>query len=87
MSEDEVMKMPESTMGNVPVEITVVLGTATMTYSELGELTSESLIELNEGYGELLDIRVGELTVARGEIVVMGDQLGMKIVEVCDVDG
>lgn len=71
----------EGLMG-VPVGVRVELGRSRMTISELMKLTPGSLIELDREAHQPVDILVGGKLVARGEVVTIGDQYGVRITSV-----
>ena len=67
---------------DVPVHIKAVLGRATMEVAELLKMGSGSLIELDRRVGEAIDIYVNNRLVARGELVVVDDRLGVTMTEI-----
>lgn len=67
---------------DVPVHIKAVLGRATMEVADLLKLGSGSLIELDRRVGEAIDIYVNNRLVARGELVVVDDRLGVTMTEI-----
>lgn len=67
---------------SVPVGVRVELGRARMTISELMKLTPGSLIELDREAHQPVDVLVGGKLVARGEVVTVGDQYGVRITSV-----
>ncbi|MFT5284019.1 MAG: flagellar motor switch protein FliN/FliY [Planctomycetota bacterium] len=64
---------------DVPVKVTVEVGRAKLTLAELIDLRSGSLIELDREAHEPADILVNGKVVARGEIVTMDDNYGVRI--------
>jgi flagellar motor switch protein FliN len=64
---------------DVPVNIKAVLGRASMDVASLLKL---SLIELDRRVGEAIDIYVNNRLVARGELVVVEDRLGVTMTEI-----
>jgi flagellar motor switch protein FliN/FliY len=68
-----------ATLTDVPVRITVEIGRARLTLAELIELRAGSLIELDREAHEPADILVNGKVVARGEIVTMDDNYGVRI--------
>ena len=69
----------------IPVEVQVVLGSATMTVSNLMKLSRGSVVKLDRSVGEPVEILVNGHVVARGEVVVMEDdnsRLGVSLTEV-----
>ena len=67
---------------DVPVNISAVLGKAHVDINSLLRLTSGSVLELDRKVGEAIDIYVNSRLVARGEVVVMDDRLGVTMTEI-----
>lgn len=67
---------------DVPVNVKAVLGRATMDVASLLELGSGSLIELDRKVGEAIDIFINNRLVARGELVVVDNNLGVTMTEI-----
>ena len=67
---------------DVPVNIKAVLGRATMDVASLLKLARGSLIELDRRVGEAIDIYVNNRLVARGELVVVDERLGVTMTEI-----
>lgn len=67
---------------DVTIEVRVELGRARLSLSRAMKLAAGSAIELDKRAGDLLDVTVNGRVVARGEAVVVGDRLGVRIVEV-----
>ena len=68
---------------NVPVRVTVQLGTTRMNLSELMQFGPGSLLTLDRKAHEPCDILVNGRVIARGEVVTIGDQYGVRISEIC----
>ena len=66
----------------VPVEVAAVLGKAEMQVSHLLKLGRGAVIELDRKVGEAIDIYVNNRLVARGEVVVVEDRLGITMTEI-----
>ncbi len=66
----------------IPVEVAAVLGKATMPVSSLLKLGRGAVIELDRKVGEAIDIYVNNRLVARGEVVVVEDKLGITMTEI-----
>lgn len=66
----------------VPVQVSAVLGRATMPVSQLLKLGRGAVVELDRRVGEAIDIYVNNRLVARGEIVVVDDRLGITMTEI-----
>ena len=67
---------------DIPVKVSAVLGTSTMQVSELLKLGAGAIIELDRKVGEAIDIYVNNRLVARGEVVVVEDHLGITMTEI-----
>lgn len=67
---------------NVPVSVTVRVGSAQMTLSELVALSPGSLLALDRDAHEPADIVVNGKLVARGEVVTIGEKYAVRISEV-----
>ena len=66
----------------IPVEVSAVLGKATMQVSSLLKRGRGAVIELDRKVGEAIDIYVNNRLVARGEVVVVEDRLGITMTEI-----
>lgn len=66
----------------VDVEITAVLGTAIMPISQILKLGRGAVVELDRHVGEDIDIHANNRLVARGEVIVVEDRLGVTMTEV-----
>jgi flagellar motor switch protein FliN len=64
---------------DVNLEMTVELGRARLSISEVMDLTQGSVIELDKMAGEPVDIRVNGVLLAQGEVIVMDDIFGVRI--------
>ena len=67
---------------DVPVSISAVLGRATLSVSQLLQLNSGSVLELDRRVGEAIDIYVNNRLVARGEVVIVDERLGVTMTEI-----
>ncbi len=67
---------------DVPVNISAVLGKAHMTVAQLLKLNRGSVLELDRKVGEAIDIFVNNRLIARGEVVVVEDRLGVTMTEI-----
>lgn len=69
-------------LSDVPLDVTVELGRAVMKLRDLLTLAEGSVIELNRAIGAPVDIIVNGKLVARGDVVVVGDDFGVRVTEV-----
>ena len=67
---------------DVPVRVSAILGRAKMPVSELLDLNVGTVLELDRKVGEAVDIYVNSRLVARGEVVLVEDKLGVTMTEV-----
>lgn len=67
---------------DVPVHIQAVLGRANVEVASLLRLNRGSVIELDRKVGEAIDIYVNNRLVARGEVVVVDERLGVTMTEI-----
>src|SRR5215207_5334396 len=67
---------------DVPVSVQAVIGRTTIEVSKLLELGPGSVLELDRRVGEAIDIYVNSRLVARGEVVVVDDRLGVTMTEI-----
>lgn len=71
---------------DIPVQVSAVLGKATMQVSQLLKLGRGAVVELDRKVGEAIDIYVNNRLVARGEVVVVDDRLGVTMTEIIKTD-
>jgi flagellar motor switch protein FliN/FliY len=67
---------------DVPVKVSAVLGRARMEVGELLRLGPGAVLELDRKVGEAIDIYVNDRLVARGEVVLVEDKLGVTMTEI-----
>ncbi len=67
---------------DVPVKVSAVLGRARMEVGELLKLGPGAVLELDRKVGEAIDIYVNNRLVARGEVVLVEDKLGITMTEI-----
>jgi flagellar motor switch protein FliN/FliY len=67
---------------DVPVNISAVLGRASLSVAQLLELGQGSVLELDRKVGEAIDIYVNNRLVARGEVVIVDERLGVTMTEI-----
>jgi flagellar motor switch protein FliN len=67
---------------DVPVKLTVELGSCQMPMRDVLRLTTGSVVQLDKVADAPVDLFVNQKLVARGEVVVVEDQFGIKITEV-----
>lgn len=67
---------------DVPLTISVELGRVTMKVQDVIDLGAGSIIEIDKAAGEPIDILVNGRLVARGEVVVVEDNFGVRVTEI-----
>ncbi len=67
---------------DVSMRVTVELGRSTMMVEEVLALGPGSVVELNKLAGEPVDILVNERLIARGEVVVVDENFGVRVTEI-----
>ena len=67
---------------DVPVTVQAVLGKSAMEVSQLLKLGRGAVVELDRKVGEAIDIYVNNRLIARGEVVLVEDRLGVTMTEI-----
>ena len=67
---------------DIPLQVTVELGRTKRSVKEVLELSSGSIIELDKLAGEPVDILVNSRLIAKGEVVVIDENFGVRITDV-----
>jgi flagellar motor switch protein FliN/FliY len=70
-------------LSDIPLEVTVELGRAVLTVSQLLALRPGSVVELTAG-ASTVDVVVNGRLVARGDVVVVGDSFGVRVTEIVE---
>lgn len=73
-------------VSDIPVQISVVLGKTNMQVQQLLKLGRGAVVELDRKVGEPVDIFVNDRLVARGEVVVVEDKIGVTMTEIIKAD-
>jgi flagellar motor switch protein FliN len=71
---------------DIPVQVSAVLGKSRMQVSNLMKLGRGAVVELDRKVGEAIDIYVNNRLVARGEVVVVDERLGITMTEIIKSD-
>ena len=69
-------------VSDIPVQISVVLGKTTMQVQQLLKLGRGAVVELDRKVGDPVDIYVNSRLVARGEVVVVEEKIGVTMTEI-----
>ena len=67
---------------DIPVQITVQLGTARMLIKDLLQLGQGSVVELEKLAGEPMEILANSRLIARGEVVVVNEKFGVRLTDI-----
>jgi flagellar motor switch protein FliN/FliY len=89
--DDAIVRSPKSAADleqvlDVPVTVSAVLGRTRMEVSQLLKIAPGQLLELDRRVGEAIDIYVNNRLVARGEVVVVDEKLGVTMTEIIKAD-
>jgi len=71
---------------DIPVVVSAVLGKYTLPVSELLKLGRGAVVTLDRKVGEAIDIYVNDRLVARGEVVIVDERLGVTMTEIIKSD-
>ena len=71
---------------DVPVELAVEIGRTTMTIRETLAIGPGSIVSLNKMAGEPVDLLVNGKRVARGEVVAIDEEFGLRVTEVVSAE-
>ncbi len=84
MTDDESPKKLEDleAVFDVPVKISAVLGRTNIEISDLLELEQGDILELDRKVGEAIDLYVNNRLIARGEVVLVDEKLGVTMTEI-----
>ena len=69
-------------LADIPVRLSVEVGSTALRLSELMELAEGSVVELDRQSHELLDIMANGTLIAKGEVVTVNGRFGIRVVEV-----
>jgi flagellar motor switch protein FliN/FliY len=71
---------------DIPVQVSAVLGKSSMQVSQILKLGRGAVVELDRKVGEAVDIYINNRLVARGEVVVVEERLGVTMTEIIKTD-
>ncbi len=78
---DEIQATGKEAAFNVDVEMSAVLGHATVPVKQLLKLGRGAVVELDRRINEPIDLFVNKMLVGRGEVVIVEDHLGVTVTE------
>jgi len=67
---------------DIPLEVTVELGRTRLLIRDIMDLSAGSIIELDKIAGEPVDLFANGMLVARGEVIVIDDNFGVRVTEI-----
>lgn len=73
-------------LSNIPVRLSVEVGSTNLRLSEIMDLTEGSVVELDRQADDLLDIMVNGALIARGEVVTVNGRYGVRVVDVANTE-
>jgi flagellar motor switch protein FliN len=73
-------------LSDVPMELSVEIGRTRMTVGETLQLRAGSIVTLERLAGEPVDLLVNGTPIARGEVVVVDEQFGLRVTEIVEGD-
>ena len=85
-SQDQADEKSLEAIYDVPVRVSAVLGKTNLQVSKLLQLGPGAVLELDRKVGEAVDIFVNNRLVARGEVVLVEEKLGITMTEIIKVE-
>jgi flagellar motor switch protein FliN/FliY len=76
------IELESDLINNLPVNISVEVGRTKFKIEELMRLTQGSVVELDRLAGEPLDLRVNDVLIAQGEVVLVNEKYGIRLTQV-----
>lgn len=67
---------------DIPLQVEVVVGSTVITLGELLQLDTGSVVELEQNVEAPVDIKVNGKLIAKGEIVIIEDRFGVRIIDI-----
>ena len=67
---------------DVPLKVSIQVGSARMLIRELLQLGQGSVVELEKMAGEPMDVYIGDRLIARGEVVVVNEKFGVRLTDI-----
>lgn len=78
----EIVSLDSSLLHGVNVQLEAYVGTSDMTLEALLALRSGDVVTLDAQLNDLVELRLNDAVVGRGELVAVGDNFGIRIVEI-----
>lgn len=67
---------------DIPIKLNANLGRVRLSVSELLQLDAGSVLELDKDVGSPIDLYVNDQLVAKGEVILINDKLGISILDI-----
>jgi flagellar motor switch protein FliM len=74
-------------LAEAAITISVELGRTVKTINEILKMDEGTIVELDKQAGELVDIKANGVLIAKGEVVVIDDDFGVRITEILNAPG
>ena len=68
-------------LGDIPVDVVIELGRRRMVLKEIASLDVDDIVELDQPMDRPLDLVVGGRVLARGELVMVGERVALRVTE------
>lgn len=69
-------------LGDIPVDVVIELGRRRMVLKELAGMNKDDVLELDQPMDRPLDLVVGGKVLARGELVMVGERVALRVTEI-----
>jgi flagellar motor switch protein FliN/FliY len=66
----------------IPITLSVEVGKTRLKLRDLMRLSQGSVLELDRGVGEPMEVKINDTVIAKGEIVSVGDKLGISVTDI-----
>ena len=66
----------------IPITLSVEVGSTTLKLRDLMRISQGSVLELDRGVGEPMTVKINDTVIAKGEIVAVGDKLGISVTDI-----
>ncbi|MDZ5761290.1 FliM/FliN family flagellar motor switch protein [Lyticum sinuosum] len=73
---------PLKAVYNIPLEVNIVLGSRKMSVAQVLDIKPNSIIELDRKENEPVEIHINGRCVAYGEVIIVGDKIGVTITSI-----
>ncbi len=80
-SGDQAQSEEVNFLGDIPVEVVIELGRRRMVLKEVAALDVDDIVELDQPMDRPLDLVVGGRVLARGELVMVGERVALRVTE------